>query len=142
MGSLSGSVLFQQIRAARLMSMSRAEMASYDVSVTHVAPGFVESEIRLKDNSGMLKPGATDPIPKWLMLGADAAARTIVSVIAARKPKVVVSLHGKVLACASPDEPGRSRCLEPADIKSSRLDFLASVRKGLDCLGLPSRPLL
>ncbi len=67
------------------------------VSVTLINPGFVESELRHINNRGELtnKP---DPIPSWLVVPVEKAARTIVNALYRRKPDVIVTNHGKVFA--------------------------------------------
>jgi len=67
------------------------------VSVTHVAPGFVDSEIRSVNNQGERHAATPDPIPSWLRVGAAPAAREIASAVLARRREVVVTGHGKVL---------------------------------------------
>jgi short-subunit dehydrogenase len=69
------------------------EWARHGIAVTHIAPGFVESEIRERDAEG--RPVA-DPIPSWLVMKAPAAARAIADAIDARAPEVVVTGHGKL----------------------------------------------
>ena len=76
------------------------ELAGEGVSVTLASPGFVETDIRRIDNHQLLREGARDPIPKWLRLSAEAAARTIVAATADRKREVVVTFHGKVAVFA------------------------------------------
>jgi short-subunit dehydrogenase len=83
--------------AARALSEAlAAELAIDGISVTHVAPGFVASEIRKVDRTGRVRDGAKDPIPSFLVMSAERAARDIVRGIEARKPEVVVTNHGKV----------------------------------------------
>ena len=72
-----------------------AELAAAGVSVTHVAPGFVESEIRKVDNTGELHSERRDPIPPFLVMSNERAAHEIVSAVQARRPEVVVTNHGK-----------------------------------------------
>jgi short-subunit dehydrogenase len=72
------------------------EVARDGVSVTLVSPGFVESEIRQVDNAGMLRAEAPEPIPGWIVVSADRAARSIVRGIARRRREVVVTPLGKV----------------------------------------------
>lgn len=74
----------------------RVEMAPHGVSVTHLAPGFVESEIRFKDNRGKLHSGAKDPVPSWLVASAEDAAEEIVTALERREKERVVTFHGKV----------------------------------------------
>ena len=72
------------------------EVARDGISVTLVSPGFVESEIRQVDNAGMLRAEAPEPIPGWIVVSADRAARSIVRGIARRRREVVVTPLGKV----------------------------------------------
>jgi len=65
-----------------------AELSNKGVSVTHVAPGFVESEIRTQG-------GMRDPIPPFLVMPNDRAAHEIANAIEARKPEAVITSHGK-----------------------------------------------
>jgi len=73
------------------------EMAPFGVSVTHVGPGFVESEIRNVDNEGRLRreSSAGGP-PAWIVMPAAAAARRIARAVARRRRDVVVTGHGKL----------------------------------------------
>lgn len=75
----------------------RGELAKDGVAVTHIAPGFVASEIRAVDNQGRLHEGARDPMPAWLVASADSAAREIARAIAGRRREKVITFHGKVL---------------------------------------------
>jgi short-subunit dehydrogenase len=72
-----------------------AELSAAGVSVTHVAPGFVESEIRKVDNAGQYQEGRRDPIPPFLVMSNTRAAHEIASAIQARRPEVIVTSHGK-----------------------------------------------
>jgi short-subunit dehydrogenase len=73
------------------------ELAASGVSVTLVSPGFVDSDIRRVDNHGKVHESAPDPVPAWLRMRTDRAARTIVRAIAGRRREVVVTGHGKAL---------------------------------------------
>jgi len=73
------------------------ELKRYGVSVTHIAPGFVESEIRAVDNQGQFHEGATDPMPSWLVVPAGRAARSIATAIAHRRRERVITGHGKAM---------------------------------------------
>lgn len=74
----------------------RPEMKQHGVSVTHVAPGFVASQIRAKDNREVVHHHAKDPVPAWLVASAESAASEIVSALSRRKREQVVTFHGKV----------------------------------------------
>lgn len=74
----------------------RPELKSFGVSVTHIAPGFVASEIRAKDNREVVHSDAKDPVPQWLVASAESAASEIVDALSRRKREQVVTFHGKV----------------------------------------------
>jgi short-subunit dehydrogenase len=75
----------------------RAEMAGHGVSVTLIAPGFVDSEIRQVDNQGQFDSSNRDPVPRWLSVDTDKAVAAMVKGILRRKKVVVVTGHGKLL---------------------------------------------
>ncbi len=72
-----------------------AELRPLGVSVTHIAPGFVASEIRSVNNQGAQVENFKEPVPAWLLMPTDKAARQIVSAIIHRKREQVVTAHGK-----------------------------------------------
>jgi len=80
-----------------LANALRHEVRGQGVSVTHVAPGFIASEIRLRREEGRIAPPDEDPVPRWLVMPADKAARIIVRAVERRRAEVVVTGHGKVL---------------------------------------------
>jgi len=75
----------------------RCELCGRGVAVTHIAPGFVESEFRLKDAHGQLRPNAAENVPAWLIVPAQTAARAIVRAVMRRRREAVITGHGKVL---------------------------------------------
>ena len=84
--------------AVRALAESlRQELASDGVGVTLISPGFVDSDIRRTDNQGVVHPDAQDPVPAWLRMSVDAAARDIVAATYRRQRERVVTAHGKVL---------------------------------------------
>jgi NAD(P)-dependent dehydrogenase (short-subunit alcohol dehydrogenase family) len=86
------------------------ELLPQGVSVTHIAPGFVESEMRLIDKrTGTLKDGARDPVPHWLVMPGRVAAKHIADAIEARQVEVVITNHGKLAAWATRMAPGLVR---------------------------------
>lgn len=93
-----------QMSKAAIRSLGEAmwaEMARDGVSVTTIHPGYVDSEIRKLDNRGTLRPNAKDPVPAWLMMPADAAARRMVNAIACRRREVIITGHGKAAVLAA-----------------------------------------
>jgi len=101
-GSVNGYVSLPGISAYAMSKFSvRAlsdavyhEMLPRGISVTHIAPGFVVSEIRRVDNEGSLAETAKDPIPMWLQMDANTASRKIVNAIYRRKRERVITAHG------------------------------------------------
>jgi short-subunit dehydrogenase len=67
------------------------------VDCTLISPGFVDSDIRRVDNRGGFHPEAKDPIPAWLRMKTDKAARVMVRGILRGKREVKVTFHGKVM---------------------------------------------
>jgi NAD(P)-dependent dehydrogenase (short-subunit alcohol dehydrogenase family) len=68
----------------------RHELGAAGVSVTHIAPGFVESEIRAFGNDGRPRP---DPVPRWLQWSAPRAARRMLRAVRAGRAEVIISGH-------------------------------------------------
>ena len=74
----------------------RGELAADGVDVVLILPGFVDSEFRQVDNRGRHHAGAPDPIPAWLRMRTDRAARQIVRAVARGRREKVVTTHGRV----------------------------------------------
>jgi len=72
------------------------ELRSVGVSCTLISPGFVDSDIRRVDNRGGLHAHAKDPIPAWLRMKTDDAARIMARGILRGKKEVVVTMHAKI----------------------------------------------
>jgi len=114
MGSVSGylstpaaSAYAMSKAAVRALADSmRAEVRRDGVAVLHVAPGFVESEIRAVDSHGVFDATRKDPVPGWLQMPATAAARQIADAIEARQDELVLTVHGKVAASLARHAPG------------------------------------
>jgi len=70
------------------------EWRKYGVSVTHIAPGFIATEIRRVDNRGVWHSGFKDEVPAFIQMSAPVAARKIASAVIARKRERVVTGHG------------------------------------------------
>ena len=73
------------------------ELKGAGVSLTLLTPGFVDSQIRRLDAQGRFNEQARDPVPGWLVMPTQVAARQAVDAIAARKNELVITWHGKVL---------------------------------------------
>lgn len=67
------------------------------VKVTLISPGFVASDIRRVDNQGLLHAGAKDPVPAWLIMSTEKAARQILHAVARGKREAIITGHGKLL---------------------------------------------
>ncbi len=73
------------------------ELEPHGITVTLISPGFVESEIRQVDNRGVHHPHAKDPLPRWLPMRTDVAARKIIAAAYKRRREAIITLHGKAL---------------------------------------------
>jgi short-subunit dehydrogenase len=73
------------------------DLSGTGVGCTLVSPGFVDSDIRRTDNRGSVHAKAPDPIPAWLRMPADQAARIMARGILQGRREVIVTLHGKVM---------------------------------------------
>ena len=83
--------------AARSLAESlRVDLAPLGVSVTHVAPGFINTELRRVDAEGKRDPNGKDPVPDWLQMPAPVAARKIVGAIRCRRRELVLTGVGKL----------------------------------------------
>jgi short-subunit dehydrogenase len=84
--------------AVRALAESlHGDLKGTGVGCTLVSPGFVDSDIRRTDNRGGFHPEAPDPIPAWLRMKTDKAARIMASGILRGKREVKVTFHGKVM---------------------------------------------
>lgn len=92
--------------AVRALAQSlRHELRARGVSVTHVAPGFVESEFRLKDKSGRIRSGARENVPGWLLMSSQAAARHIARAVERRRREAIITRHGRLLVLVARHAP-------------------------------------
>lgn len=95
--SLPGTSAYSMSKfAVRALSEALgAELAKDGVSVTHIAPGFVESEMRKVDNAGKFDASRREPIPAFLVMSNAIAAHQIAEAIQQRRPEAVITNHGK-----------------------------------------------
>jgi len=84
----------------------RPELRARGVSVTHLAPGFVESEFRRVDNTNTHRADARDPVPSWLPMAADRAARQMLDATLAGRAEAVITTHGKLAVGFARHTPG------------------------------------
>jgi short-subunit dehydrogenase len=73
------------------------ELRASGVGCTLISPGFVDSDIRRVDNQGGLHAHAKDPIPAWLRMKTDKAARVMVGGILRGRKEVIVAAHAKLI---------------------------------------------
>jgi short-subunit dehydrogenase len=85
-----------------------AEWRPHRVAVVLLLPGFVESEIRQVDNRGRLTEAA-DPVPRWLAMPRERAARQMVRAIERRRNEQVITAHGRVAVLLARHAPGLVR---------------------------------
>ncbi len=74
----------------------RQELRPAGVAVTHIVPGFIESEIRQIDNRGVLHPNRKDPVPRILLMPAAQAARETADAIERRAAECILTRHGQL----------------------------------------------
>jgi short-subunit dehydrogenase len=97
--SLPGSSAYGMSKFAvhALANSLKGELSAHGIAVTLIAPGFVESEIRMVDNFGKFREEAPDPVSAYLRVSTSRAAREILNAIVARKREAVITGHGKVI---------------------------------------------
>jgi len=109
--STPGSVAYSMSKFAvrALAEGLRAELAPSGVAVVLLSPGYVTSEIRQVDRHGRYRAEFRDPVPGWLQMPADVAARKMVRAIERRRPEAVITGHGKLLVFMARHLPRVSR---------------------------------
>jgi NADP-dependent 3-hydroxy acid dehydrogenase YdfG len=83
-----------------------AELRPHGISVTHVSPGYVTTEIWKVDNRGTFDATRHDTLPKWFPLAPETAAKRIVNAVEARKRQVSVAGHAALLIAINNLFPG------------------------------------
>jgi len=84
------------------------ELAPRGVSVTHIVPGFVASEIYQVDNRGVrleAPPPQRTP-PAWLLVSPAQTARQIVSAVYRRKRTQIIGVHARIGVALQRHFPG------------------------------------
>ncbi len=87
------------------------ELRPAGIGVTHLAPGFVHSEIHEVDNLGRHHAGAKHYLPDWIRVKTPVAGREIFRAIEARRRERVITGHGKLLKILNQFFPGLVRLL-------------------------------
>ncbi len=87
------------------------ELKATGIKVTLLSPGFVDSEIRVKDNYEKLHAKAKDPIPPRMVVPTPVAVREILNAVARGKRERIITGHGKVLVAVQRYVPWALRAL-------------------------------
>lgn len=82
--------------AMALCESLRVDLSPLGISVTNVAPGFIDTELRRVDAQGRRDTSGKDPVPLWMQMPAPTAARKIVRATAGRRRELVLTGHGKL----------------------------------------------
>jgi NAD(P)-dependent dehydrogenase (short-subunit alcohol dehydrogenase family) len=73
----------------------RLEEREHGVSVTFLAPGFIDTGFRRVSNSNIKVEKAPDPIPLWIQMSSPQCAKVIWRAVQWRRREVVITGHGK-----------------------------------------------
>ena len=74
--------------------------------MTHLAPGFIDSEIRQVDNEGRFNPDAPETVPRWIRMRVDVAAKKLVTAVVRRRREAVITGHGRLAVLLARHTPG------------------------------------
>jgi short-subunit dehydrogenase len=96
----------------------RMDLAGEGIAVTLISPGFVDSDIRRTDNRGVLHEHARDPVPAWLRVSADRAARDIVNAVFRKRRERIVTAHGRAIVFIYRHWPWLVRLIHRMGLKS------------------------
>jgi short-subunit dehydrogenase len=96
-GPGSSAYTMSKFAVRALAEALHSDLRDAGVSCTLISPGFVDSDIRRVDNRGGLHAEAKDPVPAWLRMRADKAARIMIRGILRGRREVIVTFHARVL---------------------------------------------
>lgn len=82
------------------------ELHAFGISVTHLSPGFVATEIRKVDNEGNYRPESPDPVPSWIPMSSEKAASIIFRAVERRAREKTVTAHGWFVVFMARHFPG------------------------------------
>lgn len=113
-GSVSGYVATPGVGAYNISKFAvrafcdtlRDEVFEDGVSVTHIIPGFIETEIRHLDKNGVYSEQNKDPVPRWLQMSAAQAASEIADAIELRQGERILTRHGQLGVMVGRHVPG------------------------------------
>ncbi len=119
MGSVSGHLsvpggapyAMSKFAVRALAEALHGDLKSVGVGCTLISPGFVDSDIRRVDNRGGFHQHVNDPIPPWLRMKTDKAARIMARGILRGRREVIVTFHGKVIIFCARHLPRLTRFL-------------------------------
>ncbi len=89
----------------------RHELRSQGVSVTHISPGIIRTEIRRVNNEGRFLEEAQDPAPAWISASPEYAARVIRRALQWRVRERCITFHGWLIIRLLRHFPGVSHWL-------------------------------
>lgn len=75
-----------------------AELSPQGIHVVLLSPGFIQTDLRLVDKRGVLREDLRDPIPEWLQMPADRAARKMAAAIGRKNRELILTVLGKAAA--------------------------------------------
>lgn len=84
----------------------RPEVREQGITVTHIIPGLIATEIRRIDNRGVLRTDRKDPAPPFLTMSVRDAAQEIVEAISEREAERILTGHGKLAVFLARHTPG------------------------------------
>ena len=79
----------------------------------------------MTDNAGRFHEDWNDPVPPWLVVPRDRAARAIVSAIYKRKPEAVITGHGKLAVWSARHFPRTVRFIQRQAVQRMPGNLLA-----------------
>jgi short-subunit dehydrogenase len=96
-GAGSSAYTMSKFAVRALAEALHGDLRSAGVGCTLISPGFVDSDIRRVDNRGGLHADTTDPVPSWLRMRTDKAARVMVRGIRRGRREVIVTFHARLI---------------------------------------------
>jgi short-subunit dehydrogenase len=96
-GSGSSAYSMSKFAVRALAEALHGDLRAAGVTCTLISPGFVDSDIRRVDNRGGFHAEARDPVPAWLRMRTDKAARIMVRGILLGRREVIVTFHARVI---------------------------------------------
>ena len=129
-GAGSSPYTMSKFAVRALAEALHGELRPAGIACTLISPGFVDSEIRRVDNQGGLHADVKDPIPAWLRMKTEDAARVMVKGILRGKKEVIVTMHAKVAVFLVRHMPRLTRWIMVRANRSSRPEPKAEARSG------------